>query len=176
MFQCAHSLNRRINTRPQLSAFGRSEKTCEITRPCCTTWNVEQNPRCFFNDVFFITISLDSAGSVRSQIPSVWCQFSPSVRRVPIYFRLNTTYTKVTESCLILQLYTSSAEVKRRFRKLWCFMFTYFVQKIQGLFSSVAMNSTVHISFLYQIIKQNIRIPWTSLCIIRSGFLKGQRL
>jgi len=32
---------------------------------------------------FFFTISIDSAGSARSQIPSVWCQFSPSVRGVP---------------------------------------------------------------------------------------------
>jgi len=63
VFQCAHAVNKQINTRPQLSAVGRSEKTREITWLCCTTRNAEQNPRCFSMKVFFLRFVLIQLGA-----------------------------------------------------------------------------------------------------------------
>ena len=119
---CAYTATRQIDTKPQLSAVGRSEKTLEITGLCYTTWNVEQNPRCFplmclFNDFHWFSWKRSFSDTVSRMSIQFICPWSAK------NFRLNTTYTKVTETdvigCLILQLYSSSAEAKRWFRELW---------------------------------------------------------
>lgn len=134
----------------------------------------------FFNDVF-LTISIDSAGSVLSQIPSVWCQFSPSVRWVPKNFFGWTprTQTWKRQQPLSYSYYSVIVPLQKQRDDLGKYDFLglhILWRKCRDVFSSVAMILTVNISFLYQTMKHNLLVPWTPLRLIRLGKLRRQTL